>query len=416
MSGKPFRLGVFVVGLILTAGAGYRAFENEQAFDKARGDAASADRAVSRTTELLLEIRASLHAYVAPGQGLPFWSKRAQDNIDALRDSLVALDASVAASGGTLADSLDSVDQLTAAERRARGHVSRGEMQLAGDVIFTEVRDLLASTTNQVDTVRGNLKRRIDVRAADIRNEQMMLAGGALALWILIALLLMPTPAPVATKDPGQWRSEFKERIQKPVPTPEALVAAVPVAPVAPPAPLAPPVPVEPSVAMSKMRALSEICADLSSVSDPGALQGALERISVLLNATGLIVWVAANDNGSLAPVATQGFDPTLVARIGRIPRDSANLTAAAFRDNTPKVSPPTATTPAAVAIAMCGPTGPAGVLSIELKPGQTVDEAKVALASIVAAQLATLAMPMQVADQGPEVSTDAVELKQAAL
>ncbi len=45
----------------------------------------------------------------------------------------------------------------------------------------------------------------------------------------------------------------------------------------------------------------------------------------------------------------------------------------------------------------MCGPTGPAGVLSVELKPGQAVDEAKVALASIIAAQLATLAMPIAI-------------------
>jgi hypothetical protein len=44
----------------------------------------------------------------------------------------------------------------------------------------------------------------------------------------------------------------------------------------------------------------------------------------------------------------------------------------------------------------MRSPTGAAGVLSVELKAGQPVDEQKVALSAIVAAQLATLAMPMQ--------------------
>jgi hypothetical protein len=58
----------------------------------------------------------------------------------------------------------------------------------------------------------------------------------------------------------------------------------------------------------------------------------------------------------------------------------------------------------------MCGPSGPAGVLSVELKPGQSVDEAKVALASIIAAQLATLAMPVTMdlpaaADQAPKTA-----------
>ena len=50
-----------------------------------------------------------------------------------------------------------------------------------------------------------------------------------------------------------------------------------------------------------------------------------------------------------------------------------------------------TATTPAALAVPMCSSTGAAGVLSVEPKPGQPVDDSKVALAAIVAAQLATL-------------------------
>ncbi len=69
----------------------------------------------------------------------------------------------------------------------------------------------------------------------------------------------------------------------------------------------------------------------------------------------------------------------------------------------------------------MCSPTGPAGVLSIELKAGQPVDEPKVALAAIIAAQLATLAMPMAAPpERQAAVSTEAppakVESKSAAL
>jgi hypothetical protein len=46
----------------------------------------------------------------------------------------------------------------------------------------------------------------------------------------------------------------------------------------------------------------------------------------------------------------------------------------------------------------MCGPAGPAGVLSVELKAGQAIEDATVALATIVAAQLATLAIPIPAA------------------
>jgi len=398
---------VLVVGLLLTIGAGYRAFDDQASLNRERQAAATAEATVGKALELLLDIRASLHAYVAPGQGLPFWAKRAQEHIDTLSQTLVSLDTMTTPIGLSLAESLDGMDQLTAAERRARTYVIREDMLLAGDVIFTEVRDLLASATNQVESMRGQLRSRHEQRAAAIQMEQITLAGAALGFWILIALFLTPTEARPAVKDPTEWRNELKETLSKPVPTPAALAPDAPLAPLAP-LPLAPQAPTAPAVALSSVREASEICTDLSALSDPGALQGTLARVSALLDATGLIVWIASNDGSSLSPVATHGFDATLVARIGKVPRDSANLTAAAFRDNLPKSSPPSATAPAALAVAMCGPSGPAGVLSVEFKPGQSVDEAKVALTSIIAAQLTTLTMPL------PEIQ-DLAELPQSA-
>jgi len=404
MYSKPLRMSLLALGLLLTLAAGYRAFDDEASLSRERQEAAAADAAVGKALELLLDIRASLHAYLAPGQGFPFWAKRAQENIDALRQTLVSLDGPTAPLGQPLSESLDAIDQLTAAERRARTYVSLADLLLAGDVIFTEVRDLLAAATIEVNSRRVELRRHHEQRAAAIRTEQITLTGGTLALWIVIAMLLTPTEAKPAVKDPAEWRNELKETLAKPIPTSVVILDA----PQAPPAPVAPQAPVEPSVRVASVRETSEICTDLSALSDRGALQGTLARVSALLDATGLIVWVASNDGTSLSPVATHGFDATLVARIGKVPRDGANLTAAAFRDNAPKISAPTATAPAALAVAMCGPSGAAGVLSVELKPGQSVDEAKVALASIIAAQLATLAMPVTIdlpvaADQEPK-------------
>ena len=393
---RTVRIACLVVGILATAGLSYRIFQNENTLTAEQRSASVALDAAAQTAELLLDLRGSLHAYVAPGQGLPFWAKRAHDDIESMRESLTTLDKALSASGRSVSESLDTVDQLATAERTARNYVSRGELQLAGDVIFTEIRDLLATATNQVQSVRNDLKRAEDRRSAGLRDEQVMLAGLVLAIWIGIAVLLVPTPNQAPAKDPATWRHELKERLEKPLPTAVAVVEAP--APAAPPAPVAPPEPVmpsEPVVAVTSVRRVSEICADLSALTDPNALPDALERVSAVLNATGLIVWVASSDAVSLAPVATHGFDPKLVERIGRIPRDSANLTASAFRDNAPKFSATTTTAPGALAAPMCGPAGPAGVLSVELKPGQAVEESTVALAAIVAAQLATLAMPI---------------------
>ena len=402
---RSVRIACLVIGLLATAGVAYRILHDEDALGRERRAAVAGEAAVNHASELLLDVRASLHAYVAAGQGLPFWAKRAQDTIDRLRQSLVDLDQMNTVTGGSLAESLEGVDQLAAAESRARTYVSRDELQLAGDVIFTEVRDILAAATGQVQSVRDGLVREHDRRAAAIRQEQVMLAGLALAVWIAIALFLLPTEPKPAAKDPNQWRTELKESLKKPIPvvpeTPKAI--EVPQPPV-----------IIPGIELNALREVSEICSDLSALSDPGALEGALSRVSTILNATGLIVWIASNDSSTLSPVATNGFDPKLVARIGKIARDSSNLTAAAFRDNAAKISPPTATAPAALAVPMRTPTGAAGVLSVELKAGQPVDEQKVSLSAIVAAQLATLAMPIQ--QPAPAVAAESADSLRSAI
>jgi hypothetical protein len=401
---RSVRIACLVLGLLATAGIAYRTLQDEDALNRERVRAASAQAAVGRTAELLLDVRASLHAYVAPGQGLPFWGKRAQDTIDSLRQSVIDLDGMLKPTGGSLSETLNEIDQLSAAERRARGYASRDEMQMAGDVIFTEVRDLLAAATTQVQSVRDGLTRANDRQAAAIRQEQVMLAGGALAVWIVIALLLLPTEPKTAPKEPHEWRNELKESLKKPIP----------VAPETPKTP-EPQVTIVPGIEINALRQVSEICNDLSALADPGALEGALGRVCTILNATGLIVWISSNDGNTLSPVATSGFDPKLVARIGKIGRESANLTAAAFRESVAKVSPLTATTPAALAVPMCSPTGAAGVLSVELKAGQAIDDSKVSLASIVAAQLATLAMPIPAPSEAPAPNAELEEPRSAA-
>src|ERR1041384_4832488 len=107
MFSRSVRIACLVVGVVATAGLAFRAFQDESSLTKIRQDAANVDRAVDETAELLLDLRASLHAYVAPGQGLPFWGKRAQETIETLKQKLQALDEMVAASGGSMQESLD---------------------------------------------------------------------------------------------------------------------------------------------------------------------------------------------------------------------------------------------------------------------------------------------------------------------
>lgn len=216
-----------------------------------------------------------------------------------------------------------------------------------------------------------------------------MLAGGGVALWLVVALLLIPGTGRPAVKDPSQWRQELADTLKQSTTAEAAVVTA------------AEPARAEPTVAVPvrsnapDLKVVADICNDLSTLTDVGALSGALARASAVLGAKGLIVWVTSNDGASLSPVSTYGFEARIVERIGVIDRRSANLTAEALRENAPRVSAATATAGAALAVPMCGPTGPVGVLSAELLVGHDADESCVAVAAILAAQLATLTAPL---------------------
>ena len=385
------RLAVVVVALLATVGLGYRTFQDERSLNTARQQSQSLDRAAEEALASLGDLRAALHAYVAPGQDTATWTSRAATLIDTTRQRLLALDAALAASGGSLADSLDGLDQLAAAEKKARNYVHNGQDLLAGDVIFTEVRDLMTAATKQVATARDTLRQSGERRTAAIQQEQAMVLAAVVVIWLAVALLLVPTPA---QKETGEWREQLALAIKKPADTELNL----PLAQVAPDVAMAP----APEVSTARLKpetlkTAAEVCADLSAIVDVGALPGALARACNVLGASGLIVWVASNDGSQLAPVATHGFDPALISRIGNVRRDSQNLTANAFREGGARVSEATDKLPSALAVALCGPTGTVGVLSAELRAGNSADETCLALATIFAAQLATLALPMPV-------------------
>ena len=390
MGRRSARISLFVFALLVSAVLGYRALADEQALTSARHDSAGIDQAAEEALGALLDARGSMYAYVAPNQGTEFWGRRVSTLLDTLRQRLVTLDAALAGSGGSLAESLDGIDQLAAADKRARQYSDRNELLLAGDVLFVEVRDLLNTVTEQVAGARQTLRSQGERKTTGIRQEQAALAAAAIAVWFVAALLLMPGTVKPVAKEPGEWRQELADTLKKSVPAEDLSFDIKTIDPVEIPAPM-----VAVAAPQVDLKAVAEICADLSALADIGALSGALARASDVLGAKGLIVWVTSNDGGSLSPVSTHGFDPRVVERIGAINRGSANLTAEALRENAPRVSAATASNGGALAVPMCGPTGPVGVLSAELQPGKDADEACVAVASILAAQLATLTAPL---------------------
>jgi hypothetical protein len=139
---------------------------------------------------------------------------------------------------------------------------------------------------------------------------------------------------------------------------------------------------------------IADLCTELSRVIDTRALAPALDRAAALLDASGIVIWIADPDGRELAPVMAQGYPPHLVARLGTIARDAENVTAAAFRTGVIQTMKSDAVSQGAIAAPLLTPAGPVGVMAAELSRDGERRDATRAVAAIVAAQLATLMGP----------------------
>lgn len=400
MSNRWLRFGIALLALGAAAAAGYRIYDQEQRLAHDVATTRAADLAAETALTTVSELKAALHAYLADGQGSAFWTARSAMLIDRLRASVLELDnAPAAAADIDLTETLDLTDRLAASEARAKEHVRLGQRLLAGEVIFTEARDLLDTIRLQVAGARTSLRESADAAHAEIRQEHAALALGAGGI-LAFATLLLVIPGRAAAA--GTLPAESVAKGEPPVAedstarvvsrTPLSAAQTAPAAETPPPArqpkPVAPPAaPAVPGL----LREAASVCTDLGRVSQSIEISVLLERAARVLDATGVIVWMASPETAELYPAASAGYNERLLARIGSIPRDSNNLTASALRDAASKTSSRGGQSAAALAVPLMTPLGPVGVLSAEIREPSEVDETRLALAIIFAAQLATI-------------------------
>jgi hypothetical protein len=139
---------------------------------------------------------------------------------------------------------------------------------------------------------------------------------------------------------------------------------------------------------------IATLCVDLARVVDTRALPSLLDRTAHLLDASGIILWIADPDGRELNPIFAQGYPQQLVNRLGTIPRDAQNATAAAFRTSLLQTVKANEVSSGAIAAPLITPGGCVGVMSAEVRHDSERRDATLAAATIVAAQLATLVGP----------------------
>ena len=88
------------------------------------------------------------------------------------------------------------------------------------------------------------------------------------------------------------------------------------------------------------------------------------------------------------------GYPAQLVNRLGTIGREAENATAAAFRTSLLQTVEGDTDSTGAIVAPLVTPGGCVGVMAAELRSGAATEEARLATAAILAAQLATLVGP----------------------
>jgi hypothetical protein len=146
---------------------------------------------------------------------------------------------------------------------------------------------------------------------------------------------------------------------------------------------------------------LAALCTRLGRVEQAAELPDLLAEAAVLLDASGLIIWVWDGPTGELRPALVHGYSDRVVAQLPGVRQDDDNATAAAFRAGQMCAIGGSDHQSAALAVPLLAPGGCAGVLALELHPG-VEPASSVAIATILAALLAQLIGGVRAAEARP--------------
>jgi len=139
------------------------------------------------------------------------------------------------------------------------------------------------------------------------------------------------------------------------------------------------------------LSAAAHLCTELGRVLDTHDVAPLLERAAGILDAVGMIVWVWDPQWTALRPACTHGYPDEVLAQMPSVRRDEENATAASFRSAQARIVDGSDVANGAVVVPLMTSRGCVGVLAVELRQRGEQKESVLGLATIFAAQLATL-------------------------
>ncbi|HYN10780.1 MAG TPA: hypothetical protein VES67_25580 [Vicinamibacterales bacterium] len=429
---KPGILLLLILTLTIAFATVGQDFRFDQALARERTGGLTLAQEFAAIHTALSDIRGAQASYVAAGQDATVWMPKVTElfaRIDAGITRLRQATLSAEARSRYEAAATALTDQI-AIDTRARDHV-KSDRLIAADIIFENAVEGQNRLTGELDAART-----LDAQANQARLDRLTrlrfgMNAASLGFVTLLTVLFgravrretpvdaaasQPEPAPTglilrpdpratlqADKPSAQTRLDLKSpappsagnadpRLRPPAraaaPGREALPPRLPPAPAQAPL-LVPPPP-------ANLSEVAELCVDLGRVIDSRDVPSLVERAAAVLQAKGVVLWVADSAGAILRPSITHGYPEKVVARLGPLQIDGDNVTSLAFRSMRPQTMTATAQgAPAAFAVPLLTASGCVGVFAAEVKQDTPASEL-LPLARIIAAQFAALIAPTE--------------------
>lgn len=372
----------------------------------------TADAAFDAQSRAVLDeiarLRGAQQAYVAEGQGYAYWMTRSAEYLASVDRGIAELanDSSSDATRSTIQAAAASLEQFRGLDKKARQYVQNRQSLMASDVIFSESLGALTAASEHVVAAAEHQRALRAAESRSLRARQLYAAAGAAGVLLMVVLLLVPVPeSDVDVLTAMRALTESAPLRPQTIPMPAKPRTDLALRDVELSARLLPrvnddPKPSAEPVQGVNLSAASRVCVELARVTTAGDVTTVLARAAEVLDARGVIVWVADRPGVALYPMFTHGYASAVLQRLGTIPTDANNATAAAWRAGELVALAAERDAHGALVTPIITAVGCVGVLAAELRNGREMREDVRAMATIFSAQLATLITPVAEADQ----------------
>jgi hypothetical protein len=252
-----------------------------------------------------------------------------------------------------------AVSTLRDVDTRAQEHLRLGQDLMAADLIFSEARPAEETAASGLRAIRVAENDEYAIARAEALDRVWTIAGSVAAAWVL-GLILLTRPSQVVVKEESTSAAPS-----------HVLLAPTEVS----------------SSSDLDLQSAADVCTAIGRLASAKDLPRLLQQVAEVMNASGVVVWMAAGDE--LFAAAAFGYPPQVMQKLGPINRVAVNATAAAWRTSALQTVSSEGAERGALAAPMLGPDRCIGVLAVEVSAGREGDAATRAVTTLVAAQLA---------------------------